>query len=41
MKFGMKEDMGFADEMSLSALGSRAGSARKYAQSAPERTYSV
>ena len=39
MKIGMKEDMGVADGMALSVLGSRARSARNCAQSAPERTY--
>ena len=37
MKIGMKEDMGVADEMALSVLGSRC--ARNCARSAPERTY--
>ena len=39
MKIGVKEDMGVADEMALSVLGSRARSARNCARSAPERTY--
>ena len=39
MKIGMKEDMGVADKMTLSNLGSRACSARNCAQSALKRSY--
>ena len=39
MKIGMEEDMGVADKMALSVLGSRERNARNCAQSAPEHTY--
>ncbi len=38
MKIGMKEDMGLADEMTMSNLGSRACSVRNCALSTPKHT---
>ena len=39
MKIGMKEDMGVADEMAESVLGSHTRSARNCARGAPDCTY--
>ena len=39
MKISIKEDMGVADEMALSVLGSHVRSARNCARGAPVHTY--